>query len=175
MDGASPITSNAAVSSWRNKLGDAVRFLRHQPLISRICHQLQVWFGQGGSPAAAQFVENRGSRSKTTRLRGLPRRRESLVQRATLLVCEVVALVVCDQVDNRSLRQCCRLVEHEPAFLDTGSKRSHRHYCKGFRDGQQGLRLRAEARRFVEATQRPGSNWLVLGTLPSRALFRRHR
>ena len=28
--------------------------------------QLQVWFGQGRSPAAAQFVENRGSRSKST-------------------------------------------------------------------------------------------------------------
>ena len=58
--------------------------------------QLQVWFGQGGSPAAAQFVENLGGRSKTARLRGLPRRRESLVQRAALLVCEVVALVVCE-------------------------------------------------------------------------------
>lgn len=47
------------------------------------------------------------------------------MQRATLLVREVAALVVCDQVDNRSLRQCCRLVEHEPAVLDTGLKRAH--------------------------------------------------
>lgn len=47
------------------------------------------------------------------------------MERATLLVCEVVPLVVCNQVDNRSLGQCCGLVEHEPAVLDTGLKRAH--------------------------------------------------
>jgi hypothetical protein len=60
------------------------------------------------------------------------------MQRATLLVYEVVPLVVCNQVDHCSLGQRCRLVEHEPAFLDTSSKRAHRPYCKGFPDGQQG-------------------------------------
>ena len=128
----------------------------------------------GRVTGSAQFVENRGSRSKTTRLRGLPRRRERLVQRATLLVCEVVALVVCNQVDNRSLGQCCRLVEDEPAFLDAGSKRAHRPYCKGFRDGQQGVRLHAEVRRFVRSH---AATWFQLarheGRQYSYALFRR--
>ena len=136
--------SNAAVSSSKNRFGDASRLVRHQPSISRIFNQLQVWFGRGGSPVAAQFVVNLGGRSKRTRLGGLPRRRERLVQRSTLFVCEVVALVVCDQVNKRSLRQRCRFVEHEPAILDTGSKGAHEPYCKGFLDGHQGVRLQGD-------------------------------
>jgi hypothetical protein len=66
------------------------------------------------------------------------------MERATLLVCEVVPLVVCNQVDHCSLGQRCRLVEHEPAFLDTSSKRAHRPYCKGFPDGQQGVTLHVQ-------------------------------
>jgi hypothetical protein len=37
-------------------------------------------------------------------------------------------------------------------------------------EGQQGVRLHAEARRFVEARQRLGSNWRARGTPKFRAL-----
>ena len=47
------------------------------------------------------------------------------MQGTAFLVGEVIALIVCNQVDNRPVRQGCRFVENEPAFLDMGSERSH--------------------------------------------------
>lgn len=47
------------------------------------------------------------------------------MQSAALGVSEVVTLVVCDEVDNRTLGQRCRLVQDEPPLLDTRSERAH--------------------------------------------------
>jgi hypothetical protein len=47
------------------------------------------------------------------------------VQSAPLVVREVVTLVVRHEVYNRPLGQSGRLVENEPPFLDTRSKRAH--------------------------------------------------
>ena len=47
------------------------------------------------------------------------------MQGAAFLVGEVITFVVSNQVNNRSLRQGCRLVEHEPPLLDMGSERAH--------------------------------------------------
>ena len=47
------------------------------------------------------------------------------MQGAAFLVGEVITFVVSNQVNNRSLRQGCGLVEHEPPVLDMGSERAH--------------------------------------------------
>ncbi len=47
------------------------------------------------------------------------------MQRAALGVCEVVTLVVGNEVDNSTLGECGRLVENKPSLLDTRSERAH--------------------------------------------------
>ena len=47
------------------------------------------------------------------------------MQRAALGVGEVVALVICNQIDDGALGESGRFVENEPPFLNTGSKRAH--------------------------------------------------
>ena len=43
------------------------------------------------------------------------------MQGAAFLVGEVIALIVSNQVDDCPVRQACRFVENEPAFLNMGS------------------------------------------------------
>jgi hypothetical protein len=47
------------------------------------------------------------------------------VERATLLVGEVIAFVISDQVDNRPIGQGSRLIENEPPLLDTRAEGTH--------------------------------------------------
>lgn len=47
------------------------------------------------------------------------------MQRAAFGVCEVVTLVVGNEVDNGTLGECGRLVENKPPLLDTRSERAH--------------------------------------------------
>jgi hypothetical protein len=47
------------------------------------------------------------------------------VERATLLVGEVIAFVISDQVDNRPIGQSSRLIENEPPILDTRAEGIH--------------------------------------------------
>ena len=47
------------------------------------------------------------------------------MESATFGVCEVVTLVVCDEVENGTLGECGRRVENEPPVFDTRSERTH--------------------------------------------------
>ncbi len=47
------------------------------------------------------------------------------MQGAPLLAGEVIAFVVDNQIDNRTLGQGCRLVENQPSLLDTCSESAH--------------------------------------------------
>ncbi len=47
------------------------------------------------------------------------------MERATLLVGEVIAFVISDQVDNRPIGQASRLIENEPPLLDTRAEGIH--------------------------------------------------
>ena len=47
------------------------------------------------------------------------------MQGTPFLVGEVIPLIVGNQVDHRPVRQACRFVENEPAFLNMGSERCH--------------------------------------------------
>ena len=47
------------------------------------------------------------------------------MQGTAFLVGEVIALIVSNHVDNRPVRQGCRFVENEAAFLNMGSERTH--------------------------------------------------
>jgi len=47
------------------------------------------------------------------------------VQRAALVVSEVVVLIVSDELHDCALRQCRRLVENKTPFLDTRSQWAH--------------------------------------------------
>jgi hypothetical protein len=58
---------------------------------------LQEWFGPTGSPALAQFVQNRRRRAKPTLLGRFPRRGQRLVQGAALIVGQIIAFVIGDQ------------------------------------------------------------------------------
>jgi hypothetical protein len=51
---------------------------------------------------------------------------QRVVQRATLVVREVITLVVGNQIDNRPLGQACRLIEDEAPLTDTRSETTHR-------------------------------------------------
>ena len=58
------------------------------------------------------------------------------MQRAPLGISEVITLVVCDQVDEGSLGQRCRLIEDKPALFNTCSESGHESYCKGSQETQ---------------------------------------
>ena len=77
------------------------------------------------SPSLAQFVQNHRRWPEATRLSRLPRRRQRFMHGAALVLGEVIAFVVSDQVDNRAFGQGCRLVENEPPLFDAGSERAH--------------------------------------------------
>lgn len=47
------------------------------------------------------------------------------MQSAALVVRKIVTFVVGNQIDNRPLGQCCRLVQDEPPFFDARSERAH--------------------------------------------------
>lgn len=47
------------------------------------------------------------------------------MQGAAVVLGEVVAFVVCDQIDNRAVGQGCRLVKDESPILDTSSEWVH--------------------------------------------------
>ncbi len=76
------------------------------------------------------------------------------MQGAAFLVGEVITFVVSNQVNNRSLRQGCRLVEHEPPLLDMGSERVHVVTVKDFRAARQAFTLLDGARRL------DGARWI---------------
>src|SRR2546430_14135709 len=103
MCGACPRMSNAAASSSTNRFGEAVRFLRHQLSISRICESASGGFGPAGSTLPTQFVENSRRGLETARLGGSPGRCQRFVQGAPLLVSEVIAFIVANQIHNRPL------------------------------------------------------------------------
>ena len=78
-----------------------------------------------GSPALTQLDGNYLPWPDTTRLRGFPGRGQRFVQRAALVVREVVTLGVCYEVDNCLLGQSGWLIENEPTLLDVCSERAH--------------------------------------------------
>jgi len=47
------------------------------------------------------------------------------VKATAFVLAEIVALVVHNQLDNRTLGQSCRFIEYQPAFLDACSKTTH--------------------------------------------------
>jgi hypothetical protein len=53
------------------------------------------------------------------------------MQGAALIFCQIVAPIVKYQMDDRTLRQGCRLVENEPAFLYPRTQTAHVGYCTG--------------------------------------------
>ena len=112
-------------NSSRNRSGAASRFRRHQSSIVRICASASGGSRLAGSPAAAQLVENRRCWLQLARFRGLPGFSQSFVQRAALVVREIVTLIVGDEVDNRSFGQARRLVEDEPPLFDSRSEWGH--------------------------------------------------
>ena len=83
------------------------------------------------------------------------------MQRATLLVAEVVTFVISDQVDNRPIGQGGRLIENEPPVLDTGSERAHAATLRLSRVPDKPSRGAAKAGRSVQAKRRSDSNWLA--------------
>ena len=95
--------SNDAVSSSRNSSGEARRFLRHQLSTSRICASASGVV-RTGKLTGADAVRPESpmldkddpprlmSRTRTARLQGLP-----------LVRGEVIAFIVGNQIDNRTL------------------------------------------------------------------------
>src|SRR2546430_14218039 len=63
--------------------------------------------------------------SAGTGLGGFPGCQKRFVQGAPLPARDVIAFVVGNQIDNRTLGQGCRLVEDEPPLLDTCSESAH--------------------------------------------------
>ena len=82
---------------------------------------LQEWCEPEGSPPLAQFIQNRGRWPMAARFGRLPGRGQSVMQSAALLVREVVAFVIRDEVDNRPITQSRRLVEYYASLLNAGS------------------------------------------------------
>ena len=87
--------------------------------------RLPVWSEPAVSPTSAQLVQNRRRRAKPARLARAPGLVQRFMERPALVIRKIVTLVVHHEVDNRSLGQCCRLVQDEPPLLDSGSERAH--------------------------------------------------
>ena len=135
-------------------------------------HQLQVWFGQEGSPAAAQFVENPEA--------GRRRPDSADFQDAERASCSARRSSSVRSSPSSSATRSTTV----PSGSVVGSSRTSRPFStrarrrlmgplKGFLDGQQEVRLHAEGRRFVEAV----ATWFQLAGIEGRqysyALFRR--
>ena len=71
---------------------------------------LHLWSVPAGSPALAQVVQNCRCWPEMARLRGFPGGGQRFVQSAALLLGEVIAFVVRDQLEDGSLGQARRLV-----------------------------------------------------------------
>jgi hypothetical protein len=116
---------------------------------------LRAWFVPAGSPPPAQFIENSRCWQETTRLGGFPGCRKRFVQGSPLLVGEVITFVVGNQIDNRPLRQCRRLVENQSSLLNTCSERAHtatvRDSKRGGKPSCCGSRVPLLARAGLEA------------------------
>jgi hypothetical protein len=85
------------------------------------CHPI----ARAGSPARAQFVQDRRRWAKAASLNRFPGGRQRFVQSAPLIFGEVIAFVDDHQVDNCPLGESCGLVENESALLDARSKAAH--------------------------------------------------
>ena len=124
--GASPSMSNDSLSSSRNRSGDDGRFSRHQSSIARTCASAsgvvrtgrftcadavrpQSSMRVGDGPPGADFHD---ADSASCRM-------------PALLVREVVAFIIGNQVNNGPFRERCRQVENKPAFLDARWERAH--------------------------------------------------
>ena len=87
------------------------------------------------------------------------------MQGAPLLAGEVIAFVVDNQIDNRTLGQGCRLVENQPSLLDTCSESAHMATVLDSKvlDKRSRAFTRSAERRFDAPTGDPtdGSNSLV--------------
>lgn len=81
------------------------------------------------------------------------------MQSAPLVVREVIALVVRHQVDDGPIRQGRRLVENEPALLDTCSEWAHVGHCTGF----VGARKRSRCPTKSIDLLKPGSDVVPTG------------
>src|SRR2546423_14300362 len=82
-------------------------------------------FGGEGSPPLAQLIQNRGRWPQATLFGRLPRGGQRSMEGAALLVGEVVAFIICDEVDHRTVRQSRGLVEYETTFLNARSEGAH--------------------------------------------------
>ena len=76
-------------------------------------------------PRPAQLTLNSRRRPETTGLGGFPGCQKRFVQGAPLPARELIAFVVDNQIDNRTLGQGSRLVEDGPPLLDTCSESAH--------------------------------------------------
>jgi hypothetical protein len=83
--------------------------------------QLQKWFEPEGSPPSTQFIQNRRCWPKAASFGRLPGRGQSFMQGATLLVREVVAFVIRNEVNDRPITQSRRLVEYDASVLNACS------------------------------------------------------
>jgi hypothetical protein len=83
--------------------------------------QLQEWFEPEDSPPLAQFIQDFRRWPMATSFGRLPGHGQSFMQGATLLVREVVAFIICDEVDDRPITQSRRLVEYYASLLNAGS------------------------------------------------------
>jgi hypothetical protein len=83
--------------------------------------QLQAWFEPEGSPPLAQFIQNRRGWPMAASFGRLPGRGQSFMQGPALLVREVVAFVIRDEVDNRPITQSRRLVEYDASVFNACS------------------------------------------------------
>ena len=86
---------------------------------------LRLWFVPAGSPPVTQLVQDCGRWADVSRLSGFPGRGERFMESAALFVRKVITFVVCHEVDNGPLGQRCRLVQDEPAVLDTSTEGAH--------------------------------------------------
>lgn len=78
-----------------------------------------------GSPALAQLVQNRGRWTKTTRLSRFPGRGQRFVQGAALVVGQIIAFVVGDEINDRPFGQGRRFVENARPFWTRARGTAH--------------------------------------------------
>ena len=109
--GADPMSVNAASRSSRNRPArrfDIVATSRQSP--GPDCPRLE-WSERPDSPLAPELVDEGGSGTQLACLRGRPGHQERFVQRLTLLVRQIIALVIDDQVKLGPVGQRSRLIE----------------------------------------------------------------
>ena len=125
MYGASPMISNAVVSSCRDKSGAVGRFVHRQSSISRMCLSYSRVVRTARLTDADAALPEFPRPVVVTGLSRLPGRGQRVVQDAALIIRQVATVIVSNQVDDRAFRQLGRFVRYESPLFNAGSQWAH--------------------------------------------------